>query len=275
MNYLILGFVIGICNGFAIPIAQAFGARDMVLMRRRVANAAWLCVGWGVVLTVSTVALTRPIMQLMQTPSDIIENSCTYIGWIFAGIPFVFLYNMVAAIMRALGDSKTPLYFLVLTSVLNVGLDLYFIISFDMGVFGAALATNLSQAISGVASLVYMLRRFTMLKMQPGESRPDAALCRQLSAMGLQCTITAVGSVMIQSAVQPAGFPTAVAAVTAAGKTQKPHERAAGKHRHRHGDLCGPEPRRFPPGPCAPRRALRAGHLRGLFGGGVRGPALL
>ena len=65
VNYLILGFVIGICNGFAIPIAQAFGARDMVLMRRRVANAAWLCVGWGVVLTVSTVALTRPIMQLM------------------------------------------------------------------------------------------------------------------------------------------------------------------------------------------------------------------
>lgn len=91
VNYLILGFVIGICNGFAIPIAQAFGARDMALMRRRVANAAWLCVGWGVVLTVSTVALTRPIMQLMQTPSDIIENSCTYIGWIFAGIPFVFL----------------------------------------------------------------------------------------------------------------------------------------------------------------------------------------
>ena len=223
VNYLILGFVIGICNGFAIPIAQAFGARDMALMRRRVANAAWLCVGWGVVLTVSTVALTRPIMQLMQTPSDIIENSCTYIGWIFAGIPFVFLYNMVAAIMRALGDSKTPLYFLVLTSVLNVGLDLYFIISFDMGVLGAALATNLSQAISGVASLVYMLRRFTMLKMQPGESRPDAALCRQLSAMGLpmglQCTITAVGSVMIQSAVNQLGS-TAVAAVTAAGKTQ-------------------------------------------------------
>ena len=223
VNYLILGFVIGICNGFAIPIAQAFGARDMALMRRRVANAAWLCVGWGVVLMVSTVALTRPIMQLMQTPSDIIENSCTYIGWIFAGIPFVFLYNMVAAIMRALGDSKTPLYFLVLTSVLNVGLDLYFIISFDMGVLGAALATNLSQAISGVASLVYMLRRFTMLKMQPGESRPDAALCRQLSAMGLpmglQCTITAVGSVMIQSAVNQLGS-TAVAAVTAAGKTQ-------------------------------------------------------
>ena len=175
VNYLILGFVIGVCNGFAIPIAQYFGARDMQGLRRCVANAGWLCLGGSVVLTVATVALTRPIMALMQTPADIIDGACTYIGWIFAGIPFVFLYNMVSAIMRALGDSKTPLYFLVLTSALNVGLDLYFIIVFDMGVFGAALATDLSQAISGVASFVYMLRRFTMLRMQPGETRPDRA----------------------------------------------------------------------------------------------------
>ena len=101
VNYLILGFVIGMCNGFAIPIAQLFGARDDADMRRHVANAAWLCVAWTVVLTVSTVVLTRPIMELMRTPSDIIDDASGYIGWIFAGIPFVFLYNMVAAIMRA------------------------------------------------------------------------------------------------------------------------------------------------------------------------------
>ena len=175
------------------------------------------------VLTVATVALTRPIMALMQTPADIIDGACTYIGWIFAGIPFVFLYNMVSAIMRALGDSKTPLYFLVLTSALNVGLDLYFIIVFDMGVFGAALATDLSQAISGVASFVYMLRRFTMLRMQPGETRPDRAISARLLGMGLpmglQCSITAIGSVIMQSAVNMLGS-VAVAAVTAAGKTQ-------------------------------------------------------
>ena len=105
VNYLILGFCIGICNGFAIPIAQHFGARDYSAMRRSIANAGWLCVGWGAVLTVLTVGLTRPIMQLMQTPADIIDDACIYIGWIFAGIPFVFLYNMVSAIMRALGDS--------------------------------------------------------------------------------------------------------------------------------------------------------------------------
>lgn len=223
VNYLILGFVIGVCNGFAIPIAQYFGARDMQGLRRCVANAGWLCLGGSVVLTVATVALTRPIMALMQTPADIIDGACTYIGWIFAGIPFVFLYNMVSAIMRALGDSKTPLYFLVLTSALNVGLDLYFIIVFDMGVFGAALATDLSQAISGVASFVYMLRRFTMLRMQPGETRPDRAISARLLGMGLpmglQCSITAIGSVIMQSAVNMLGS-VAVAAVTAAGKTQ-------------------------------------------------------
>jgi len=123
VNYLILGFVIGVCNGFAIPIAQLFGARDYKDLRRHVANAAWLCMAASVVLTISTVALTRPMMQLMQTPDDIIDGAVIYIGWIFAGIPFIFLYNMVAAIMRALGDSKTPLYFLILTSALNIGLE--------------------------------------------------------------------------------------------------------------------------------------------------------
>ncbi len=223
VNYLILGFASGLCSGFAIPIAQDFGARDLAALRRNVANAAWLCAGGAVVLTVGTVALTRPIMQLMQTPADIIDGACTYIGWIFAGIPFVFLYNMVSAIMRALGDSKTPLYFLILTSALNVGLDLYFILQFDMGVLGAALATDISQAVSGVAGLLYMMRRFTVLKMQPGESRPEAAVCRRLLAMGvpmgLQCSITAIGSVIMQSAVNVLGS-TAVAAVTAAGKVQ-------------------------------------------------------
>lgn len=90
VNYLILGFVIGMCNGFAIPIAQLFGAHDDSDLRRHVANATWLCIAWGVGLTVVTVALTRPIMELMQTPADIIDGASTYIGWIFAGIPFVF-----------------------------------------------------------------------------------------------------------------------------------------------------------------------------------------
>ena len=170
VNYLILGFVIGVCNGFAIPIAQLFGARDYKDLRRHVANAAWLCMAASVVLTISTVALTRPMMQLMQTPDDIIDGAVIYIGWIFAGIPFIFLYNMVAAIMRALGDSKTPLYFLILTSALNIGLDLLFIVPFHFGVLGAALATDISQVISGVLSFIYLRRKFDVLKMEKGRS---------------------------------------------------------------------------------------------------------
>lgn len=223
VNYLILGFVIGVCNGFAIPIAQLFGARDYSDLRRHVANAAWLCIAGSVVLTISTVALTRPMMQLMQTPDDIIDGAVIYIGWIFAGIPFIFLYNMVAAIMRALGDSKTPLYFLILTSALNIGLDLLFIVPFHFGVLGAALATDISQVISGVLSFIYLRRKFDVLKME----KDDLVFSKKASIrllgigvpMGLQCSITAIGSVIMQWAVNVLGS-TAVAAVTAAGKTQ-------------------------------------------------------
>lgn len=223
VNYLILGFVIGVCNGFAIPIAQLFGARDYSDLRRHVANAAWLCIAGSVVLTISTVALTRPMMQLMQTPDDIIDGAVIYIGWIFAGIPFIFLYNMVAAIMRALGDSKTPLYFLILTSALNIGLDLLFIVPFHFGVLGAALATDISQVISGVLSFIYLRRKFDVLKMEKDDlDFSKKASIRLLGIgipMGLQCSITAIGSVIMQWAVNVLGS-TAVAAVTAAGKTQ-------------------------------------------------------
>lgn len=222
INYMILGFVIGICNGFAIPIAQYFGARSYSDMRRYVANAAWLSLAGAVILTVATVLLTRPILQLMQTPSDIIDGAAVYIGWIFAGIPFVFLYNMVSCIMRALGDSKTPLVFLVVTSFLNIGLDLAFILLLNAGVMGAALATDLSQAISGIASLIYLCRRFDVLKMQPNEKQIDRKACSRLLymgfPMGLQCSITAIGSVIMQWAVNVLGS-TVVAAVTASSKT--------------------------------------------------------
>ena len=221
VNYLILGFVIGVCNGFAIPIAQLFGARDYSDLRRHVANAAWLCIAGSVVLTIGTVALTRPMMQLMQTPDDIIDGAVIYIGWIFAGIPFIFLYNMVAAIMRALGDSKTPLYFLILTSALNIGLDLLFIVPFHFGVLGAALATDISQVISGVLSFIYLRRKFDVLKMEKDDLAFSKKACARLLGigipMGLQCSITAIGSVVLQGAVNGLGSDI-VAAQTAGGK---------------------------------------------------------
>lgn len=222
VNYLVLGFVIGMCNGFAIPIAQLFGARDYADLRRHVINAAWISLISSAVMTLATVLLTRTILEVMRTPADIIDDAAIYIGVIFAGIPFIVLYNMVAGIMRALGDSKTPLKFLILTSVLNIVLDLVFIIVFHMGVLGAALATDLSQGIAGVFSLIYLIRNFEVLRMDKSQMRIDKRACRRLLniglPMGLQCSITAIGSVIMQGAVNVLGS-TAVAAVTASSKT--------------------------------------------------------
>ena len=172
-------------------------------------------------LTVATVAATRPILVLTNTPADIIDQADVYIRTIFAGIPFTLLYNVTSAFMRALGDSRRPLYFLLAASVLNVVLDIFFIQAFDAGVFGAALATVLSQGAAGLASLWYMARNFRTLAWSKEEGALSAAhcaeLCRMGLPMGLQCSITAVGSIVLQAAVNGLGS-AAVAAMTAGSK---------------------------------------------------------
>ena len=157
INFLIIGFCMGICSGFAIPIAQRFGAKDESGMRRCVANSAWVSVIFAVVLTIVTVLLCRNILQWMRTPENIIDDAWMYIVIIFAGIPVTILYNLTSAIIRAMGDSKTPVYFLVMSALLNIVLDLFCILVLKMGVAGAALATVISQAISGICCLVYMI----------------------------------------------------------------------------------------------------------------------
>ena len=222
INFLILGFCTGICAGFTIPVSQSYGAKDFQDLKRFVGNILWLASGFTLVITVLTVALCRPILQWMDTPADILDDAYSYIVVIFLGIPTIVLYNVLASLLRALGDSKTPLYFLILTSVLNVGLDLLFVVPFQMGVFGAALATDLSQALSGVISFLYLCRNFEVLSIKGEEARLDRKACLRLTGiglpMGLQCSITAIGSVIMQWAVNVLGS-TAVAAVTAASKT--------------------------------------------------------
>lgn len=219
LNYLVIGFVTGIASGFAIPLAQSFGAQDFHELRRYTANAVWLCIAFGAVLTVLTVLLTRRILVWTNTPADILDLADAYIRTIFAGIPFTLLYNMTSAVMRALGDSKRPLYFLLAASVLNIGLDVLFILAFDAGVFGAALATVISQAIAGLLSLGYLLHSASILHCSAEERafspRHCAELCRMGLPMGLQCSITAVGSVILQSAVN--GLGSAVVAAQTAG----------------------------------------------------------
>ena len=221
VNFLIIGFCMGVCSGFSIPIAQEFGARHEANMRRYVANCVWLSIIFAVVMTILVAILCRPILELMRTPDNIIDSSYSYIFIIFLGIPVTYLYNMTAAILRSLGDSRTPVIFLVMAAVLNIFLDLLCIIVFQMGVAGAAIATVVSQAIAGICCLVFICKKFTILRITKDEWSWNrqfvVKLCNMGIPMGLQYSITAVGSVVLQSAVNGIGSG-AVAAVTAGGK---------------------------------------------------------
>ena len=221
INFLIIGFCIGVCSGFSIPVSHKFGAGDYVGMRKMVANCTWLSGLFAVVMTVLTTFFCRQILILMKTPADIIEGAYKYIWVIFLGIPVTYLYNMLSGIIRALGDSKTPVIFLLISSVLNIGLDLFFIVVLHTGVAGAAWATVISQGISGVLCLLYMIKKFDILHIQKEEwaveSQMMLTLCNMGIPMGLQYSITAIGSVILQTATNTLGS-IAVASTTAAGR---------------------------------------------------------
>lgn len=221
INFMVIGFCMGICNGFAIPIAQCFGAKDYKNLRKYVANCVWLSVFFAALMTMSVSVFCRDILKLMDTPSDIFEYAYEYIYIIFLGIPVIFLYNILSGIIRALGDSKAPLIFLIISSVINIALDFITIKWFNMSVNGPALATVISQGISGVLCLIYMIKKYDVLRVRKGEWKPErhhmVTLCRMGIPMGLQYSITAIGSVILQTAVNSLGS-TAVAAVTAANK---------------------------------------------------------
>ena len=241
INFFVIGFCLGVCSGFAIPVAQRMGAKDYPQMRRYVANAAYLSAVIdltviALVLTVGTGILCRDILIAMDTPADLFWDANAYIFVIFMGIPVVFLYNLLASIIRALGDSRTPVYFLALSAGLNIVLDLGFILLLDWGVAGAGIATVVSQAVSGVACLVYMVKRFPILRITREEGRLDADACKSLCAMGLpmglQYSITAIGSIVMQTAVNGLGS-VYVTAVATAGKVYQLHLTTAARMRAR------------------------------------------
>ena len=221
INFLIVGFCQGICNGFALPVAQRFGAKDYDGLRKYVGNSAVVTIIFGGAITLITVIACRPILELMQTPADIIDLSYHYIVVIFAGIPAIMLYNILSAYLRSLGDSITPVIFLVLSAGLNIGLDLLFIVTFHWGVFGAAFATVLSQAVSGILCLILIIKKFDLLHLKREDWKLDWGYSRYLLIMGLpmglQYSITAIGSVILQASVNTLGS-TAVASMTAGSR---------------------------------------------------------
>ncbi len=221
INFMIIGFCMGVCNGFVIPVAQCFGAKKPADLRKYVFNGYICSIVFAIVLTLASVIFCRRILIVMNTPEDIIDHAYNYIVVIFIGIPTVFLYNMVSGVIRSLGDSKTPVVFLVLSSIINVVLDFFLILVCKMGVAGAGWATVTSQLISGLTCLIYMYKKYDILKGDKSERVLDRRfitnLCMNGIPMGLQYSITAIGSTILQAAVNTLGS-TYVAAMTAGSK---------------------------------------------------------
>lgn len=217
--FLILGFCNGNAAGFGIPVAQSFGAKDYSSMRSYVANSYRLAVGISVLFALVCSILCDDILQLMQTPKEIFTNAYIYLLITFLGIPCTLFYNLLASIIRALGDSKTPFYFLLFSSILNILLDLVFILIFHLGTGGAALATIIAQGVSAFTCYLYMKKNYPILTIQGDEGDVNLSSMRTLllmgMPMGLQFSITAIGSIMLQSSNNALG-PACVAAFTTA-----------------------------------------------------------
>ena len=221
ISFLIMGFCMGVCNGFAIPVAQRFGAKDLKSMRKFVSHAIILCAVLAAVMTFFVSIFCRQILIAMHTPADVLEYAYKYILVIFLGIPVTYMYNLLSGIIRALGDSKHPVQFLIIASIVNIGLDLLFIIPLHMGITGAALATVISQGLAGVMCLVFIIRKIEILQLSKEDWQLDGShffiLLNMGLPMGLQYSITAIGSVILQTAINGLGVD-AAAAVTTAGK---------------------------------------------------------
>lgn len=219
INFMTIGLCVGLCSGLAIPVAQKFGAGDYEMMRRFIANGVWLSIIFTIILTALTVIFCEAILTAMRTPADIYEHSYSYMLILFCGIPTVFLYNFAAGIMRSIGDSKTPMKILMVSTVIHLLLSFLFVVFIDGGTAGVAYSTNISQLISGLLCLIILIRKFPILRLKKDEWRWQSDLaktsCKMAIPMGIQYSITAIGSVILQSAVNTLGS-AAAASVAAA-----------------------------------------------------------
>ena len=227
LNFLILGFVQGACVGFGIPVAETFGAKDKGGLRKYLFNGALLCVVLSVVFTLFTTLMAGPLLQLIHTPEELYADAVLYIRIIFLGIPATVLYNYASSVLRAMGDFQHPFYFLLAASVLNIGLDYLLIVSMGMGVDGAAIATVLSQLLSGGLCAFWFFTRTAKqeeLTFRGQSSLLSAGHCKRLAyigfPMGFEYSVSAIGAVIMQDAINLLGS-TAVAAQTAGEKIRQ------------------------------------------------------
>lgn len=209
LNWLVLGIIMGFTQGFSILISQRFGAEDQDGLRKVTAMSTLLSAVIAVVVTVSSLLLAEPVLRLLNTPDNVLPGSLSYLRIIFSGSVIVTTYNMMASILRAMGDSRTPLYAMLVASVVNIGLDLLFVMGFHWGIPGAAAATVIAQGCSCLFCLA-VLRRMSVLRMTKTDWHPDGCLCRRLFQLGLpmafQNTVIAVGGLVIQFVINGFGF---------------------------------------------------------------------
>lgn len=223
ISFLVLGFVSGFTAGVAIPLSQAFGEGDNKKVRRIFINCIYITGAATLILTVLTAIFVKPLLKLMNTPDNIFTMAYDYISTIFLGLVATLFYNLFASVMRSLGDSRTPLLLLIFSSVLNICLDLLFVLKFGNACKGVGIATVIAQLCSAVLALFIIIKRFDILKLTREDLPFSPELCGKILYIGLpmalQMSVTAVGSIMLQSAVNTLGS-NVIAAVTVGGKIQ-------------------------------------------------------
>lgn len=209
LNWMVLSIIMGFTQGFSLLCAQNFGASNMNELRRSTAHSLMLCIGIALLFTVLGQCLIRPILALLDTPDNVVNGAITYLTIVFAFIPAITAYNFCASILRSLGDGKTPLYAMITASIVNVVLDLLFVMVFQWGIAGAAIATGIAQTCSFLFCLRIM-RKIPQLYMSREDFRPETALfCKLLklaSPMAFQNLVISVGGLVVQSVVNGFGF---------------------------------------------------------------------
>lgn len=221
--FFVTGWLNGLSSGFAIFVAQCFGAGDYRKMRHYIGMSIYLCAAFTAVMTAGFLIANEPILRLMNAPEELLPDIKLYMEIIYAGLVVTCAYNALSAVLRALGDSKSPLYFLMISAAINVVLDIAFIVLFDMGVEGCAYATVIAQGISAFLCLIYIVKKFRILKLGREDFRISFADMGRLLAlgvpMGLQFSITAIGTIIVQGAINVYGA-VHMAGFSAASKVQ-------------------------------------------------------
>ena len=224
LNWLFFSLSSGLGIGIGVIVSQFYGAKRFDQVSATIANSFYVLVSTAIVVSILCFAITPAVLRLLNTPDDIINDSITYMRTTCIGIVAISLYNGVSSILRALGDSKTPLYFLILSSVCNVLLDLLFVIAFGWGVFGVAFATIISQALSAVVSLIYSIKKIPYFRLTKEQMKPNFSIIKTSYRLGvpiaLQSSMIAVSCVVLQSVVNRFGA-TVVSAFTITNRIEQ------------------------------------------------------